>query len=66
VWENWSREIPADRIRFWFFDDIVARPQAVVGDVCDYLGILPGQGALSANFNRKSSIDALPSSAAML
>lgn len=60
VWERWKRIIPSDRIRFWFFDDIAARPETVVGEICDYLGLLPGVGALPANFNRKENNKKIP------
>ncbi len=53
LWKRWSAEIPADRIRFWFFDDICTRPQQVVDEICGFLAIKPGPGALAANFNSK-------------
>jgi len=53
LWKRWSAEIPADRIRYWFFDDIRSRPDEVVNEICGFLGIKPGPGALPANFNSK-------------
>jgi len=60
IWTRWSDVIPADRIRFWFFDDIVREPAKVVDEICDYLGIKPGPGALPANFNRKQANEKIP------
>lgn len=53
LWKRWSAEIPADRIRYWFFDDICSRPDEVVDEICGFLGIKPGPGSLPANFNSK-------------
>jgi len=53
LWKRWASEIPADRIRYWFFDDICTRPQQALDEVCGFLAIKPGPGALPANFNRK-------------
>jgi hypothetical protein len=53
LWQRWTAEIPADRIRYWFFDDICTRPQQTLDEVCGFLEIKPGAGALPANFNRK-------------
>lgn len=53
LWKRWSAEIPPDRIRYWFFDDICSRPDEVVDEICGFLGIKPGPGALPANFNSK-------------
>lgn len=53
LWNKWSGEIPKDRIRYWFFDDIVERPQVVLDEICEYLQIEPGPGKLPANFNEK-------------
>jgi hypothetical protein len=53
LWKRWASEIPADRIRYWLFDDICTRPQQVVDEICEFLGIKPGAGALPASFNSK-------------
>jgi hypothetical protein len=53
VWERWSEGVPANRIRYWFFDDIVERPDVVADEVFKYLGVQTGSGALPASFNRK-------------
>lgn len=53
LWKRWSKEVPADRIRYWFFDDIRTRPQQVVDEISGFLGIKPGPGTLPANFNSK-------------
>jgi hypothetical protein len=53
LWKRWSAEIPADRIQYWFFDDICSRPDEIVDEICGFLGIKPGPGALPANFNSK-------------
>ena len=53
LWKRWASEIPADRIRYWFFDDICTRPQQALDEVCGFLAIKPGPGTLPANFNRK-------------
>lgn len=53
LWKRWSAEIPAERIRYWFFDDICSRPDEVVDEICGFLGIKPGSGALPANHNSK-------------
>jgi len=53
LWQRWAAEIPADRIRYWFFDDICSRPQQSLDEICVFLGTNPGPGALPANFNRK-------------
>lgn len=53
LWQRWATEIPADRIRYWFFDDIRSRPQQLLDEICAFLGTNPGTGTLPANFNRK-------------
>jgi hypothetical protein len=53
LWKRWSSEIPEDHIRYWFFDDICSRPNEVVDEICGFLEIKPGPGALPANHNSK-------------
>ncbi len=54
LWRRWSQEIPQERIRFWFLDDIIAKPADVVNEICEHVGIEPGEGALPPDFNSKS------------
>ncbi|HEX3651834.1 MAG TPA: sulfotransferase [Rhizomicrobium sp.] len=53
---HWSRILPAGRFRYFFFDDIVARPEFVRGEILAFLGADPnlGSGDLPAGYNRKS------------
>lgn len=60
IWTRWSEIIPPERVRFWFFDDIVQQPGKVIDEICNYLSIEPGPGALPANFNRKKSNEKIP------
>lgn len=53
VWRAWSAALPAGRIRFWFLEDIVERPEQVVDGICRHVGIAPGPGRAAAGYNRK-------------
>jgi hypothetical protein len=53
LWKRWSAEIPAERIGYWFFDDICSQPQMVIDEICRFVGTKPGPGPLAANFNSK-------------
>lgn len=52
VWQDWSHIVPAERIRFWFFDDICTQPSVVVNEVCEFLSTAPGPGSIPASYNR--------------
>ena len=56
-WKNWSKAVPAERIRFWFFDDIVARPADVRDEICKFVGLATGPGAIAADYNRKQTAE---------
>jgi hypothetical protein len=60
VWRDWSRELPAERIRYWFLDDIVARPSEVREEICDFIGAAAGPGSVAANHNRKENNAKIP------
>ena len=53
LWKRWVSEIPADRIGYWFFDDICTQPQKVVDEICGFIGIKAGPGEIPANSNSK-------------
>jgi hypothetical protein len=53
IWKVWRSNVLADRIHYWFFDDIVAEPQTVVDGICSFLGVETGSGSLAADHNRK-------------
>jgi hypothetical protein len=53
VWRAWSAALPPGRLAFWFFEDIAARPQQVVDEICRHVGVAPGPGRRPADFNRK-------------
>jgi hypothetical protein len=53
LWKRWASEIPADRIGYWFFDDICTQPQKVVDEICGFLGVKAGPGVIPANSNSK-------------
>lgn len=57
VIERWSNNTPADRFRYYFFDEIVEKPDAVRASILKYVGADPDSksGDLPADFNRKSS-----------
>jgi hypothetical protein len=53
---RWRARLPADRFAFFFFDDIVARPEALRRDIITFLGGDPDKTSrFEAGFNRKSS-----------
>jgi Sulfotransferase family len=60
IWNKWSAIVPAERIRYWFFDDIVNKPELVIDEICEYLEIEKGSGALPANYNRKKKQQKIP------
>lgn len=41
-WLHWTTSLPAERLRHWFFDDIVQRPAEVRDEIGAYLGLRPG------------------------
>jgi hypothetical protein len=53
---HWSQFLPPDRFRYFFFDDIVARPDSVRCEIIAFLGADPdfGSGDVPADYNRKS------------
>jgi hypothetical protein len=53
IWNDWSRVIPAERIRFWLFDDICDAPLQVLNELSEFLSIAPGPGLLPPSYNRK-------------
>jgi hypothetical protein len=57
LWKRWSAEVSDNRMGYWFFEDICARPQQVIDEVCGFLGVKPGPGALPADFNSKKGND---------
>lgn len=60
IWSAYARHLPRERLRYWFFDDVCRRPETVLDEICEYLGIGRGQGALEAGFNRKSGFAKFP------
>ena len=60
AWEKWTKHVPAERIRFWFFDDIVSRPTEVIDEICSFVGIDRGLGGLPPDFNRKHGNPKVP------
>jgi hypothetical protein len=53
IWTSYAKFIHRDRLRYWFFDDIVTAPETVFDEICEYLAICKGTGALDPAFNRK-------------
>jgi hypothetical protein len=53
---HWSQLLPPDSFRYFFFDDIVTRPDSVRREIIAFLGADPdiGSGELPADYNRKS------------
>jgi hypothetical protein len=59
---HWSKFLRADRFRYFFFDDIVARSEFVRSDILVFLGADPASGSadIPADYNRKSRSAKLP------
>jgi hypothetical protein len=53
--QKWKSRLPDDQFAFYFFDDIVGRPEGLRSDVLTFLGGDPAKSSrLAADFNRKS------------
>lgn len=59
---HWSQFLPAGKFRYFFFDDIMARPEFVRGEILVFLGADPElvSGDLPAGYNRKSQSAKVP------
>ena len=55
IWRKWSTKLPPSALRFWFLEDIVARPEDVRQEIFDFVGGSKLQSPLSPSFNRKSN-----------
>jgi hypothetical protein len=57
VWNRWSKYFPSERIRYFFFDDLVGEPVGFRARILEFLGADPGKasGDLTAGHNRKTS-----------
>lgn len=56
IWTAYSKYVPTERLRYWFFDDIVTTPEIVLDEICDYIAVRRGTGTLDAAFNRKQGL----------
>lgn len=56
VWKRWIKHFPADRIKFFFFDDIAKAPAETRDAIVSFLSPAAGRsvGALAPEFNRKA------------
>jgi hypothetical protein len=54
TWERWGSVFPASATKFWFFDDIVERPDTVRTEIAEFLGVSDAKFFKNGNFNRKS------------
>jgi len=57
VIERWARVAPKVQFRYFFFDDLVKRPEWIRSEIIGYLGADPAKrsGVLSSDHNRKAS-----------
>lgn len=57
IWRRWRGVFPPERIRYFFFDDVVDRPAEVRADILRFLGADPEKpsGHLPPGFNRKAA-----------
>ncbi len=53
IWRRWSAEIPGERLRFWFFDDIAREPGRVIDEIAGFVGAAGGLGAVPRDYNAK-------------
>ena len=62
VAQNWARFAPNVRFRYFFFDDVEAKPEAVRAEIVAFLGGNPRKksGKLAAGYNRKANLPKLP------
>jgi hypothetical protein len=57
IYDRWAEHVPPDRLKVFFFDDIVVRPEALRGEILTYLGVEDlGGWPLPADYNRKSKV----------
>lgn len=53
--KRWRERLPEDQFAFFFFDDIVERPEGLRSEILTFLGGDPGKSSrFEAGFNRKS------------
>jgi hypothetical protein len=57
IWSRWTKFIPPERIRYFFFDDLQQRPAELRANILRFLGADPekSSGALPADYNRKTN-----------
>ncbi len=60
IWERWTSHVPADSIRYWFLDDIIAAPSRVRTEIMSHIGIDEANHDLPSNYNRKSGSEKVP------
>ena len=62
AWNRWSKFIPAERMSYFFFDQLIERPAELRAEIIAFLGADPGKasGARPADYNRKSDRHKLP------
>ena len=53
IWSNWVSVFPENDIRFWFFEDVVSRPRAVINEIGEFLGVPKISISIRPDYNRK-------------
>lgn len=67
VWRRWSNIVHKERMRYFFFDDIIDKPEQIRGEIISYIGGDPRKpsGSLPAGYNRKANRPKVPMSEAV-
>jgi hypothetical protein len=59
-WQTWTEAFGVQRCGYWFFDDIVSRPEEVRTEIARHAGVKNPAFGIPADFNRKEGDEKYP------